>query len=534
MLETKNSLPTLPQQIDLRQDAARHTSALDAITTAIGAPSYAAMDEAQRVAFLSAELEGRRPLIPRGVALPPDDAEVVETFRVAAALGSASLGAYVISMATNPSDVLAVQLLMREAAVSADPPLPPAQLRVVPLFETLADLDAAGGALRSLLNVPWYKRHIASVHANHQEVMLGYSDSGKDAGRLAAAWALYRSQEALVAACADARVALTLFHGRGGTVGRGGGPMYLAIQSQPPGSVQGSLRITEQGEMVQAKFGIPAVASRQLDVYTTATLSATLAPPSPPRDPRWIHLMDRLAADSCAAYRSVVYGDDRFAAYFAAATPQSELASLNIGSRPARRPPIVVASEGSGGDPTAPPSTAPPPAPVTSLRAIPWIFAWTQTRLVLPAWLGVGAAIAAATRDGHAETLREMYRSWPFFASTIDLIEMLLTKGDVRIAALYDDVLVADASQRALGADLRAMFFETAKAILDVTGHARLCANNPTLRRLIEMRNPYIDPCNIVQVELLRRLRADPASSALADAVRLSIISISSGMRNTG
>ena len=181
-----------------------------------------------------------------------------------------------------------------------------------------------------------------------------------------------------------------------------------------------------------------------------------------------------------------------------------------------------------------PPSTAPPPAPVTSLRAIPWIFAWTQTRLVLPAWLGVGAAIAAATRDGHAETLREMYRSWPFFASTVDLIEMLLTKGDVRIAALYDDVLVADASQRALGADLRAMFFETARAILDVTGHARLCANNPTLRRLIEMRNPYIDPCNIVQVELLRRLRADPTSSALADAVRLSIISISSGMRNTG
>jgi phosphoenolpyruvate carboxylase len=283
--------------------------------------------------------------------------------------------------------------------------------------------------------------------------------------------------------------------------------------------------------MVQNKFGIPAVATRQLDVYTTAVLGATLTPPRPPRDPRWRDIMDALAARSCAEYRSVVYGNPAFAAYFAAATPQAELASLNIGSRPARRPPIAVG--GGDADPSAPPA-APPPPPVTSLRAIPWIFAWTQTRLVLPAWLGVGAAVEALAADGHRDALRAMYAEWPFFASTIDLVEMILAKADMRIAALYDDVLVSDPEQRALGEDLRRRFYATARAVLDITGHARLCANNPTLRRLIETRNPYIDPCNIVQVELLRRLRADPDNGQLKDAVRLSIMSVSSGMRNTG
>jgi phosphoenolpyruvate carboxylase len=398
-------------RMDIRQESARHTAAVDAVARHVGAGPYAEWTEEQRVAWLSEELASRRPLIPRAVDLDPDTGEVIATCRVASALGDASLSAYVISMARTPSDVLAVELLLREAARSADPPLPPAPLRVVPLFETLDDLERAGRVMAALFDVPWYRARLRDVHDEHQEVMLGYSDSGKDAGRLAAAWALYRAQEEIVAVCEAAGVKLTLFHGRGGTVGRGGGPMYLAIQSQPPGSVRGSLRITEQGEMVNAKFSVPAVARRQLEVYTTAVLMATVSPPRPPRDPRWRAVMDALAASSCAAYRAVVFQDPAFVPYFRAATPEAELGALNIGSRPARRP---------AGD-----------AGVAGLRAIPWQFAWTQNRSVLPAWLGIGTAIADLTAQDPTAlaTLRAMYKDWPFFTSTIDLAEMVMSKG---------------------------------------------------------------------------------------------------------
>ena len=393
--------------LDIRQESTRHTAAVDAVARHVGAGPYGEWDEAARLAWLGAELQSRRPLIPRDAPLDPDAAEVLATCRTAAALGTTSLSAYVISMARTASDVLAVELLLREAARSADPPLPPAPLRVVPLFETLDDLTAAGAVMTALFAVPWYRARLRDVHGDHQEVMLGYSDSGKDAGRLAAAWALYRAQEEIVAVCEAAGVSLTLFHGRGGTVGRGGGPMYLAIQSQPPGSVRGSLRITEQGEMVNAKFGVPAVARRQLEVYTTSVLMATLAPPRPPRDPGWRGVMDALASSSCAAYRAVVFSDPAFVPYFRAATPEAELGALNIGSRPARRP------AGEAG--------------VSGLRAIPWQFAWTQNRSVLPAWLGIGSAVAdlvAADPGGALATLRAMYREWPFFTSTIDLAEV--------------------------------------------------------------------------------------------------------------
>lgn len=322
-------------------------------------------------------------------------------------------------------------------------------LRVVPLFETLADLDNGGSVMSRLLNNSWYAAHMASVHGNAQEVMLGYSDSGKDAGRLAANWALYRAQEELVAVCKKHAVRLTLFHGRGGTVGRGGGPTYLAIQSQAPGSVEGRFRVTEQGEMVQAKFGIPLVAQSQLEIYTTSVLLASLKPPKPARSAAWRELMDDLGRSSCAAYRSVVVQDPRFITYFSKATPQEELGELNIGSRPAKR--------------RADPS-------ISSLRAIPWIFAWTQNRLVLPSWLGVGEALAGAVADGKLATLQSMYQEWSFFQSTIDLIEMILAKADMQIAQLYDDVLVAEPGEKALGAELRQRFRSTVNVILQVTG----------------------------------------------------------------
>ncbi len=309
-------------KLDLRQEASRHTEALDAVTTYLGLGSYTSWDETRRTAWLGAELGGRRPLVPHAMPVSAAVREVLETFRVAAELGPHALGAYVISMAGAPSDVLAVELLQREAraavagdggnsaAAAAAAAAPP--LRVVPLFETLRDLQAAPAVLEALFSVPWYRKHLKETHGDHQEVMLGYSDSGKDAGRLAAAWALYTCQERVVEVCKAHGIALTLFHGRGGSIGRGGGPMHLAIQSQPPGSVHGSLRVTEQGEMVQAKFGMQVIAQRQMEIFTTAVLQATLAPPPPPRNPAWRPLMDKLGAVSCDAYRAMVVGDPQF------------------------------------------------------------------------------------------------------------------------------------------------------------------------------------------------------------------------------
>uniref|UniRef100_A0A7S3VSI5 phosphoenolpyruvate carboxylase n=2 Tax=Dunaliella tertiolecta TaxID=3047 RepID=A0A7S3VSI5_DUNTE len=506
-------------KLDIRQESTRHTEAMEAITTYLGYGSYEQWDEEQRINWLVSELQGRRPLIPPDMPMTDDVREVLDTCRTVARLGAGCLGAYVISMAKRASDVLAVELLQREAnfQVAAERGMTPdlnRTLRVVPLFETLDDLDNAGGVMRRLLNLPWYRDHMTTAHGNAQEVMLGYSDSGKDAGRLSANWALYRCQEQLVAITREANIKLTLFHGRGGTVGRGGGPTYLAIQSQPPGSVGSSFRITEQGEMVQAKFGNSGVAQYQLEIYTTAVLQASIRPPNPPKHQRWRDLMDKLAVDSCEAYRSVVYKNPKFISYFKHATPEAELGNLNIGSRPARR-----RADTAG---------------INELRAIPWQFAWTQTRLVLPAWLGIGEAVLKAIAQGHKSDLRAMYEEWPFFAATIDLIEMILAKSDARIAALYEDVLVEDADERKLGAELRKRLGDTIRAVLEVSGHKQLLEHNPTLRKLVGMRTPYIDPINILQVEVLRRLRQDPNNQRLRDALLVSINGIAAGMRNTG
>ena len=343
-----------------------------------------------------------------------------------------------------------------------------------------------------------------------QEVMIGYSDSAKDVGRLAAAWDLHTAQEAVLDVSRRHRVDVTLFHGRGGSVGRGGGPTYLAIMSQPPGSIDGTLRVTEQGEMLQALFGLPEIAARTMDVYTTATLEAWLVPASPP-PPEWRAAMDRLRDDARDAYRAVVYDDPRFLEYFGHATPQAELSEMNIGSRPARR---------GGG------------TSVTSLRAIPWQFAWTQTRLLLGAWLGVEEALERAVARGDGELVRQMYEDWPFFRSVIDLIEMVLAKAEGRIAGEYDRRLVPPDLQP-VGAGLRSRLQRAVQAVLGVTGHQGLIQANPVLRRSIDVRNPYVDPINLLQVELLRRLRHQP-DDRLRAALQVTINGIAAGMRNTG
>ncbi|CAA7053539.1 unnamed protein product [Microthlaspi erraticum] len=284
------------------------TPALNEITTYLDLGTYSEWDEEKKLDFLIRELKGKRPLIPPTIEVVPEVKEVLDTFRVAAEFGTESLGAYVISMASNASDVLAVELLQKDTrlAVTSEhgKPCPGGTLRVVPLFETVKDLRAAGSVIRKLLSIDWYREHVQKNHDGHQEVMVGYSDSGKDAGRFTAAWELYKAQEDVVAACNEYGIKITLFHGRGGSIGRGGGPTYLAIQSQPPGSVMGTLRSTEQGEMVQAKFGIPQTAVRQLEIYTTAVLLATLKPPQPPQEEKWRNLMEEISTFSCQNYRN--------------------------------------------------------------------------------------------------------------------------------------------------------------------------------------------------------------------------------------
>ena len=488
-------------RLDIRQDAARHAAALGEITDYLGLGNYSEWSEEQRLDFLQRELDNRRPLLPPRQSLSAETSEVLDTCRVIAAAPAAALGTYVISMAGAPSDVLAVQLLLKEAGLQRP-------MRVAPLFETLADLERAGPAIDRLLGLPGYR---ARLHGP-QEVMIGYSDSAKDAGTTAAAWAQYRAQEALVDVCRRHEVELLLFHGRGGTVGRGGGPAHAAILSQPPGSVNGRFRTTEQGEMIRFKFGLPALAEQNLNLYLAAVLEATLQPPPKP-EPAWREAMDRLAADGVAAYREVVREHAQFVDYFRQATPEQELGRLPLGSRPAKRR--------AGG--------------VESLRAIPWIFAWTQTRLMLPAWLGWERALDNALQRGDQRLLADMCERWPFFRTRIDMLEMVLAKTDLAIAALYDQRLVV-ADLQPLGAQLRDLLSQCRSLVLTLTGQSELLAHSPETREAITVRNIYLDPLHLLQAELLARsrLRENPVDSPLEQALLVSVAGIAAGLRNTG
>jgi phosphoenolpyruvate carboxylase len=485
-------------RLDLRQHAARHSDALNAITVHLGLGPYLEWPEERRQAFLTAALRDREPRIPSDGRWTDEVRDVLETFEAAACMHPESLSAFVVSMANAPSDVLAVEYFQAQAGL---------KLPVVPLFEQVDDLGHAAGTIEALLAIGEYRQRIDG----RQQVMIGYSDSAKDGGRLAANWALYRAQESLLVVCGAAGVELTLFHGRGGSISRGGGPTYLAIQSQPPGSVDGRLRVTEQGEMIQAQFGLPEIAARTLELYATSTLEATLARAEAP-SAAWREAMDRLAERARAVYREVVYDEPSFVEYFRAATPERELDVMPIGSRPARR-------AGSGG--------------VESLRAIPWVFAWTQTRLLLPSWLGTGEALAAALGRGEQHLLAEMYRDWPFFRSTLNLIETALAETDPRVAAEYDRRLVPPALQP-IGAALRQRLETTIGVMKEATGSEHLLEENPVLRRSIEVRNPYVYPINLVQIELLRRLRESDQDAAISKAFMITVNGIAAGMRNTG
>ncbi|KAG5597239.1 hypothetical protein H5410_038471 [Solanum commersonii] len=464
-------------RLDIRQESDRHTDVLDVITRHVGVGSYKEWSEEKRQEWLLSELSGKRPLF--GPDLPKTDevADVLDTFHVIAELPADSFGAYIISMATAPSDVLAVELLQRECHVKSP-------LRVVPLFEKLADLESAPAAVARLFSIDWYRNRINGK----QEVMIGYSDSGKDAGRLSAAWQLYKAQEELVKVAKEFGVKLTMFHGRGGTVGRGGGPTHLAILSQPPDTIHGSLRVTVQGEVIEQSFGEEHLCFRTLQRFTAATLEHGMNPPVAPK-PEWRALLDEMSVIATKEYRSFVFQDPRFVEYFRLATPELEYGRMNIGSRPAKRKP-------SGG--------------IESLRAIPWIFAWTQTRFHLPVWLGFGAAFKHVIEKDirNLQMLKDMYNGWPFFRVTLDLLEMVFAKGDPGIAALYDKLLVSK-DLWPLGERLRSKYEETKGFLLQVAEHKDLLEGDPYLRQRLKLRDSYITTLNVSQAYTLKRIR-DP------------------------
>lgn len=489
-------------RLDIRQESTRHEMAIAEITRYIGLGDYSQWTEDDKQAFLVRELSSRRPLVPTNWTPSPETKEILDTCKVVAEQPEGVISAYVISMAREASDVLAVHLLLKEAGCKTTIP-------VSPLFETLDDLDHCEKVMTDLFNIGWYR----GVINNKQMVMIGYSDSAKDAGMLAASWAQYRAQEALVNLSEKYNVELTLFHGRGGTIGRGGAPAHAALLSQPPRSLKNGLRVTEQGEMIRFKLGLPAVAVSSLDLYASAILEANLCPPPEPKQ-EWRDIMDKGSEISCDIYRGIVRGEPDFVPYFRAATPEQELSKLPLGSRPAKRNP-------NGG--------------VESLRAIPWIFAWMQNRLMLPAWLGAGQALQQLIEQGNEALLKEMCTEWPFFSTRIGMLEMVFSKADLWLAEHYDQRLVPQYLHR-LGNTLRNQLAADINSVLSLAHEGQLMADLPWVAESIALRNVYTDPLNLLQVELLHRLRAEGENPnpALEQALMITITGIAAGMRNTG
>ncbi len=486
--------------LDIRQDGDRHVQAIDELVQYLGLGDYRAWSEEERQAFLLESLTSKRPLLPSVWPMSDETAEVLATCRIVAQEPREILSHYIISMAQQPSDVLAVALLLKESGMTWNMP-------IVPLFETLDDLDRAPIVMERLWDLEWYQHY----SAQQQTVMIGYSDSAKDAGKIAATWAQYKAQEKLVALADRFDVSLVLFHGRGGTVGRGGGPVEKAMASQPPGSVKGRIRVTEQGEMIRYKFGLPRVAFSSLSSYVVATMRATMSPNASPKD-EWRDLIERMGKASLEAYRSIVRGHKDFVPYFRNLTPEQELSLLALGSRPAKR-------KSTGG--------------VESLRAIPWVFAWTQVRLNLPAWLGTRQAFEYALENDPA-LLDDMVSNWPFFSSFLDLLEMVIGKADGPICTYYEQQLVP-VEYRGLGQQLRGDLAALEGLINQMKKQDTLLADDPMLRQSLEVRKPYVDPLNYLQAELLKRYRSsETISPDLERALKVTMAGIAAGMRNTG
>lgn len=506
--------------LDIRDHARRFERAVhEACSLTQVEGNYGGLSEPEKLALLAREIASPRPLVPGDLSdFSPGGAEVVETFREVARLLNGShhdaIKTVIVSGTETPSDVLEVLLLMKESGLSG-PGGDGARLAIAPLFESGETLRTSAATMRTLLDEPVYRTALRA-QSDAQEIMIGYSDSNKDVGYLASTWGLYVAQAELAALLEREGLRFTFFHGRGGSIGRGGGPTNVAILAQPPGSVGGRLKLTEQGEVISARYATPQIAHRELELVTGAVLVSTvgaLPRPEPERLSRYRAALDLMSHRSTEVYRDLVYGDPEFVDFFQRATPIDAIARLQLGSRPARR--------------TA--STR-----IEDLRAIPWVFSWTQTRILLPAWYGLGSALAAGRDEDGIELLREMDQKWPFFGALLDNAEMALAKADLAIAERYVALVEPAELRDRIWSRIAGEYALTRTLLLDVTGQTNLLEREPVLQRSVERRNPYVDPLSFIQIELLARLRRYPDSDSIIRSLLLTINGIAGGLKGTG
>jgi phosphoenolpyruvate carboxylase len=508
--------------LDMRQNSDVHEEVVAELFAWAGVhPDYTSLSEPERVELLAAELATRRPLTSESAALSGLARKELDIVAAAAtaiqAFGPQAMPNYIISMCRSVSDILEAAILLKEAGLlDASAGGPRSTVGIVPLFETIDDLQRGASILEAALDLPVY-RALVRGHRDTQEVMLGYSDSNKDGGYLAANWALYRAELDLVETARKTGIRLRLFHGRGGTVGRGGGPSYDAILAQPPGAVSGSLRLTEQGEVIAAKYAEPTIAQRNLETLVAATLESTLLDVEGLGDgaEAAYQVLDELAALAQRAYAELVHETPGFVEYFTASTPVSEIGALNIGSRPTSRKQTTSISD---------------------LRAIPWVLAWSQSRVMLPGWYGTGTAFEQWIGDGERRlgVLQDLYRRWPFFRTVLSNMAQVLAKSDMGLAARYAELVSDEELRRRVFDNIAAEHERTIRMHQVITGHEDLLADNPALARSVFNRFPYLEPLNHLQVELLRRYRSGDDDELVQRGILLTMNGLASALRNSG
>jgi phosphoenolpyruvate carboxylase len=516
--------------LDVRQHSERHANAISEMLQVSGlCQNYSSVNEIERVHILEKLLRDPRVLPYDNLDLSAETWHVLNTFhtirQAREEFGEKAIRCYIISMTRSLSDLLEVQFFCKELGIVALP--------IVPLFETIEDLRSCATLMESAFVHPDYQEQLWACQ-HQQQVMLGYSDSSKDGGILTSGWEIYLAQQRLAALGVHHSIAITIFHGRGGAIGRGGGPIYEAILGQPPGTVNGRIRITEQGEMLSFKYGLHAIALRSMELVVAGVVQSSLSSSQlNEQQEEWSAIMDRLSTNAYARYRHLIYEDAEFLRYFEQATPIRELGWLNIGSRPLRR------TQGKS---------------IEELRAIPWVFSWMQSRYVLPAWYGVGGALEEymAEDPERLELLREMYCEWPFMSAFLDNLQMTLSKSDMHIARHYSSMVEDEALRQRLSDEIEQEYERTRRCLLMIVGGHGLLDDKPVLQRSIRLRNPYVDPLSYFQVALLRRLRTlgapltmdEEAQQTASDqelerarlthAVLLTINGIAAGLRNTG